>query len=167
MARTGLKKAAKASNMRLLIFIAITLSIKLLSFGIELNSAKSIGNMSFMSTALWVLSQAVCIAILWQQSRPVFDDDDLLIDCMDITDSTSLGVLSYLIDILAVLWVVEIGTLYSRKFYVLLGIMPVAGVLKLVAKCTPSSTASTLERPPAPQAAPKIQRKVRKGPIRR
>mmetsp|Transcript_4385 Transcript_4385/g.6573 ORF Transcript_4385/g.6573 Transcript_4385/m.6573 type:complete len:171 (-) Transcript_4385:6-518(-) len=139
MARGGLKKALKASKTRLFLYLAITIILKIACLGYQFSKTPSVAELNFVPSAVWLFSQLLCLAILWQVSKARYDKDGLLAHCVDITDSAELGVYSYVIDCIVLLWIVETGSLFSRKVYVLLGIAPMAAVLKFIAGLVPST----------------------------
>ncbi|KNH08220.1 hypothetical protein XU18_1228 [Perkinsela sp. CCAP 1560/4] len=144
MARGGLKKSVKASKTRLLQYLVLTVLLKIVSLGFHFFRTESGLEGRFLPTFLWLFSEMLLIGILYQRSKAVYDEEGILVDCVDITDSNSLGMYNYVFDSLVVLWTVETGTLYSRKFYILFGIAPMATILRIVAACTPSAPTKTI-----------------------
>ena len=166
MAKTGLKKIIRANRIRLLTFAAVTCAINAFSLAVSVWTSGSIRNIRLFPVMVWLFLQFSCLGVLWACGKPLIDDDGLLVDCVDITDSGSLGVYSYIIDLLAILWVTEIGTVFSKKFFILLAIVPAIGVLKLVSIFTPPSTQIVLESP-VEQVTKVHKKKPRRLPIRR
>ena len=136
MGRENAKRAYRNSRRRIRLYLIITAVINifwLLVSGTLRVNLSGLRNISvWFPLFLWLLQQLTMIWFLYKAVSPSFDEYNNLLDSQDITNAQVLGLYSYAQDFLWLCWVIQAGSLYSSRFYIIYGFMAIYVVYRVL-----------------------------------
>jgi len=129
MGRDNIKKSYRSSLARLALYRNITIGINgvWLLATLFLYSEENGGGYGFgtwFGLCFWAIQELAMIFVLQFHFSPKLDPSGNVLDCNDITDTSTLGYFSYAQDVLFVCWFVQTLSLLTRYAYIIYLIVP-------------------------------------------